>query len=163
QIAYFGDFRVLFDYFFPGVLPGSAVGVPTALMQNWYTLYGPFVSATLGANPDRALELLRVAKAPFDPARPQSVVETALGILWYNVFATNDAVAKLGGNPYGNRLRWYFGSKNDLRLNLLVQRFTESPVAREALRAYETDGHLRIPLVAPHTVGDPIIPIWHEL
>ena len=50
-----------------------------------------------------------------------------INALWYNVFATNDAVSKLGGNPYGNRGRWYFGSSNDLRLNLLVRRFSGRP------------------------------------
>ncbi len=70
---------------------------------------------------------------------------------------------KLGGNPFGNRLRWYFGSSNDLRLNLLVQRFTASPVARAALTQYETNGNLSIPLVTLHTTGDELIPFWHEL
>ena len=36
---------------------------------------------------------------------------------------------KLGGNPYGNRLRWYSGSSNDLRLNLRVHRVSASPTA----------------------------------
>src|SRR5437773_2358253 len=145
QVDYFGDFRVLFDYFFPGVLPGSAVNVPVPLMENWYTLYAPAVAAALTATPEaraRAVELLRVAKAPFDPAHPETVLQTVLGVIWYNVFATNDAIAKLGGNPYGNRFRWYFGSSNDFRLNLMVRRFSESPVAREALRKYETSGQL---------------------
>src|SRR5205823_4600707 len=120
-----GDFRVLFDYFFPGVvLPGSPIAVPDVLMQKWYAVYAPAVAGALAANPGRALELLRVAKAPFDPADPRTIVQTALDVLWYNVFATNDAAAKLGGNPYGNRLRWYFGSKNDWALNLAVQRFS---------------------------------------
>jgi pimeloyl-ACP methyl ester carboxylesterase len=165
QIDYFGDFRVLFDYFFPNVLPGSAVNAPAILMANWDSgiNYAGIVAATLALNPDKAVELLRVAKAAFDPAKPQTIVQTAVGIIWYNVFATNDAIAKLGGNPFGNRLRWYFGSKNDLRLNFLVQRYTESPIARQRVRNYETNGELTIPLVAPHTIGDPIIPIWHEL
>ena len=29
QINYFGDFRVLFDYFFPGVMPGSPISIPS--------------------------------------------------------------------------------------------------------------------------------------
>ena len=31
QIDYLGDFRVLFDYFFPGVIPGGAVDVPDSV------------------------------------------------------------------------------------------------------------------------------------
>jgi pimeloyl-ACP methyl ester carboxylesterase len=163
QIGYFGDFRVLFDYFFPGMLPGSAIDIPPVLMANWYTAYVPAVTVALASNPARALELMRTANAPFDPANPATVVNTALDLLWYNVFATNDAVAVLGGNPFDNRLRWYFGSSNDLRLNLRVARFAASPVALKALRPYRTSGNLSIPLVTLHTTADDVIPIWQEL
>ncbi len=37
QINYVGDARVLFDYFFPGVLPGTVVSVPAQLWTNWET------------------------------------------------------------------------------------------------------------------------------
>lgn len=163
QINYVGDFRVLFDYYFPKLLPGSAIAVPPSLMANWETVYKPAVVAALASNPARTLELLRVALAPFDPAHPETAVNTALDLLWYNVFATNDAVARLGGNPYNNRLRWYFGSSNDLVLNLRVARFSDSLVAREALRPYETTGELRIPLVSIHTLADDVIPFGHEV
>jgi hypothetical protein len=75
----------------------------------------------------------------------------------------NDAVAKLGGNPYDNRARWYSGSSNDLRLNLRVRRFSAAPAALAALKAYETTGNLSIPLVTLHTTRDEIAPIWHEV
>lgn len=163
QVGYFGDFRVLFDYFFPGILPGSAIDIPPALMANWYTAYVPAVTVALASNPARALELMRTANAPFDPANPATAVNTALDLLWYNVFATNDAVAELGGNPFDNRLRWYFGSSNDLRLNLRVARFAASPAALLALRPYRTSGKLSIPLVTLHTTADDVIPIWQEL
>ena len=84
-------------------------------------------------------------------------------LLGYNVLATNDAVEKLGGNPFGNHTRWYSGSKNDLRLNLQVQRFKMAPAARRALKAYETTGALRIPMVSLHTVADDVVPAWQEI
>ena len=106
---------------------------------------------------------MRVAHAAFDPSNPATVINTAINVLWYNVFGTNDAVRKLGGNPYGNRLTWYFGSQNDLRLNLLVRRFTPSPVALHAMQPYETSGDLAIPLVTLHTTADELVPFGHEL
>jgi hypothetical protein len=163
QIDYVGNFRVLFDYFFPGIIPGSPIAIPPTVATNWYSTYVPAIIAALAANPARAVELLRVAKAPFDQANPSTIVNTALDLLWYNVFATNDAIQRLGGNPFGNRLTLYFGSTNDLRLNILVQRFTAAPAALAALRAYRTSGDLRIPLVTLHTTGDDAIPIWQEL
>ncbi len=163
QVDYVGDFRVLFDYYFPGLLPASPVNVPLAVMQNWDTQYVPLITAALATHPARTLELLRVAKAPFDPAVPATAVNTALDLLRYNVFATNDAAARLGGNPFGNRTRWYFGSSNDLRLNLLVRRFTASSAAVQSMRLYETSGQLAIPLVTLHTLTDDLVPVWQEL
>jgi pimeloyl-ACP methyl ester carboxylesterase len=163
QINYLGDFRVLFDYFFPGVIPGSAIAIPPGVVQNWETVYAPAVTAALVANPARALELMRVAKAAYDPSNLATVVTSALNILRYNVKGTNDATVKLGGNPFGNRLTWYFGSSNDLRLNLTVRRFAASPAAIGAMHAYETNGDLRVPLVTLHTTADEAVPFGHEL
>jgi hypothetical protein len=84
-------------------------------------------------------------------------------MLRYNVRGTNDAVEQLGGNSFGNRLRLYVGSSNDFRLNLQVQRFTASPVARVALAQCETNGNLRTPLVTLQTTADEVSPFWHEL
>ena len=163
QINYVGNFRVLFDYFFPGVIPGSPIAIPPEVMADWYTVYVPAITRALAANPGRALELMRVAHAAFDPANPATVINTAISLLWYNVFGTNDAVRKLGGNPFGNRLTWYFGSQNDLRLNLQVRRLTASPVALHAMQPYETSGDLAIPLVTLHTTSDELVPFGHEL
>jgi len=163
QVDYVGDFRVLFDYYFPGLIPSSPVSIPLAVMQNWDSQYVPTIAAALATHANKTAELLRVAKAPYDPATPATAVNTALDLLRYNVFATNDAAAQLGGNPYGNRTRWYFGSSNDLRLNIFVRRFTASNAAVQAMRLYETSGQLPIPLVTLHTLTDDIVPVWHEL
>ena len=163
QVEYLGDFRVLFDYFFPGIIPGSPVDVPAAVRAGWESVYVPAITAAMAANPGRALELMRTARAAYDPSNPSTIVTTAINALWYNVFATNDAAAKLGGNPYGNRHTWYFGSRNDLRLNLLVRRFSAAPTAVAAMGAYETSGDLSIPLVTLHTTLDEVVPFRQEL
>lgn len=163
QIDTFGDFRVLFDYFFPGVIPASAISIPDEVIAHWESDYVPKILMELATKRERAAELIRVSRAAVDPADPTTVGKTVINMLSRNVLGTNDAVAKLGGNPFGNRFRLYFGSSNDLRLNLQVQRFTASPVARAALDRYETNGNLSIPLVTLHTTADEVIPFWHEL
>ena len=106
---------------------------------------------------------MRTAK-PWVDAADSSVVETTtINVLWYNVFGANDAAAKLGGNPYSNHDRWYWGSDNDLLLNVLVRRYKADPVALRNLRPYQTSDNVTIPLVTLHTTGDEIIPFWHEL
>jgi hypothetical protein len=162
QINYLGDFRVLFDYFFPGVLPGSAIQIPQQLIDHWDDVYVPAVLAALAAHPSATQQLLRVSHAPIDPNDPNTIGETASGILWYNVFGTNEASTRLGGNPYDNRTRLYLGSDNDLRLNLTVKRYAASSTALANLRAFETSGLLQRPAVSLHTTGDPIIPFWQQ-
>ena len=162
QINYFGDFRVLFDYFFPGVLPGTAIRIPQDLINHWDDRYVPAIVAAVTANQDALTQLLRVSHAPAGSSLVATIDSTVIGLLWYNVFATNDAATRLGGNPYDNRTRIYLGSSNDLRLNLLVKRFTASPTALANLKAFETTGGLQRPVVSLHTTADPIIPFWQQ-
>jgi pimeloyl-ACP methyl ester carboxylesterase len=164
QIEYFGDFRVLFDYFYPGVLPASPISIPNALIADWdspTSTYQLSVTNALASSPISATQLISTTHAPLDRAIPSSVVSTTLSVLWYTVFATNDGVAKLGGNPYGNSTRVYTGSLDDARLNQQAERFSASPAAAVQLPAYQTSGVPKVPLVTMHTTGDPVIPYWH--
>ena len=164
QVNYVGDFRVLFDYFFPGVFFGTAVDITPADVQLWLAGITPAViAARLQAEPGKALELMRTARAAFDPANLTSIGQTTLTVLRYNILGFDDAVDKLGGQPFDNRLRLYLGSSNDLRLNLRVSRFAADAAAVQALRNYNTSGALQIPLVTLHTTADEAVPFRHEL
>ncbi|MDX5422069.1 MAG: hypothetical protein LPK07_15020 [Hymenobacteraceae bacterium] len=165
QINYYGSFRVLFDYFFPGVLPGNAVDIPEELIRNWETKYIPLVLSAIGQNPGATLKLLRTAKAPYDPNDPATIQRTVIDVLTYNVLYTADARVKLGGQPFDNEKYVYFGTgsiREDARLNLNVQRFSADKAALQHIQNnYETTGELAIPLVNGHTTKDPIQLFWH--
>ena len=162
QIQHIGHFRVLFDYFFPGVIPGSAIDIPVDVIAQWDSVYQPAVLAAVAANPSAAIELLNVANAPYDLAIPATIPNTIVNVLWYNIVGTNDAIAKLGGNPYGNRGRVFTGSSNDDLLNASVARFDPTLQALIAVTAYETSGDLTIPMVSLHTTGDEVIPAFQQ-
>ncbi len=164
QLQYMGDFRVLFDAYFPGVLPGNAVQVPPQLVDHWNDTYVPAIVQVMRAAPLQSLELVRVAGVPTDVSSPLGTsISDAIQLLWYSAFATNDVQAKLGGNPYDNVTRQYTGSANDADLNARVQRFTADPAARAELAAYRTSGNPGVPLAALHTTGDPVVPFWQAL
>lgn len=167
QVDYWGDFRVVFDYFMDrhglNVLPGNAMSIPSSLMNKWHTVYVPRIGGVLTANPLDTQQLLTVTGAPIDPLNPSTIGETSLGILWYNVFATDDAIKKLGGRPYDNRDRIYSGSLDDEALNAGVKRYKAQQSALDEIAYhYETSGLLMRPLVVMHTTGDPIVPYWHQ-
>jgi len=163
QINYFGDFRVVFDYFFPELLPGSPISIPVSLTDNWSS-YSLTVTQVIEnpANSGLVDQLFSVTHAPYDAATPSTKTETTLDLLWYNVFATNDALVKLGGQPFDNQSRLYAGSADDVLLNQGVQRFGADQAALNEVDAqYQATGVLTVPLVTLHTTGDPIIPYWH--
>lgn len=174
QINYWGDFRLLFDYFFPTLLPPEPFAVPDELIAFWEQpipnvglSYQQMVGAALlndmTYNGGLATQqLLATARAPVDPADPNSIGETILGLLWYNVNATNEGLVRLNGNPYDNRYRRYSGSLDDLTLNATITRFTPDIPALKTIASYQTSGRLSRPLVTLHTTGDPIVPYWHE-
>jgi len=162
QIDYLGDFRVLFDYFFPDVIPGGPVDVPDSVRAQWSTVFAPKVTAALEADDQATLELLTVAGAPHGTGDLQFATTTALDILWYDVFALPDARQRLGGQPYDNIGRVYQGSSDDGALNAGVGRIAADAAGRTGLDAFETSGALSIPVSTLHTSGDPIVPVSQE-
>ncbi|MBP8293275.1 MAG: alpha/beta fold hydrolase, partial [Caldilineaceae bacterium] len=60
QVDYFADFRVVFDYFFPGVMPPTPIDIPDELLTKWNT---GFYSETLRpvlVDPANAISLTQV-------------------------------------------------------------------------------------------------------
>ena len=163
QIDYFGDFRVLFDYFYPGQIPASPVEIPPSLLATWANP-NPAISSALATSPISATQLISVSLdaslAQIVRANANRTISTTQNLLWYNIFATNDAHAQLGGNPYGNAGRVYAGSSDDAALNAAVQRFSADPAALVALARYQTTGRVINPLIVLHTTGDDVIPFW---
>lgn len=162
QTNYFGDFRVLFDAFFPNLLPPSPVDVPADLLNGWESSVYSTTIKPVVTNPDNAAklqELLTTANAASDPNDSATQEQTVNRVLWYNIFATNDAKTQLGGQPFDNQQRTYSGSDNDTQLNQNVQRFGADQAALDAMQtSYETSGKLTIPLVTLHTTDDPVVP-----
>jgi pimeloyl-ACP methyl ester carboxylesterase len=163
QLNYLADFRIVFDYYFPGLLPPTPISIPQDLMINWDSVYVPEITQAINSDTNAADQLLNVTRAPVDSDNWTTRAETALAILWYNVFGTNDAITTLDGQPFDNRYRLYTGSNNDLALNFGAKRFQADPAALNEIQAHsQTSGKLRRPLVTMHTTLDPVVPYWHE-
>jgi pimeloyl-ACP methyl ester carboxylesterase len=168
QIDYVGDFRVLFDYYFPALVPPSPVDVPDVLLATWETsTYSMTVKPVIvdPANSSTVEELLKVAGVAYSTSDTASRESSVERMLWYNIYGTDDATIKLGGQPFNNQqpLRTYTGSSDDAALNRDVARFAASPAALAVIAAqYQTSGRIKIPVVTMHTTLDPVVPIWHQ-
>lgn len=106
--------------------------------------------------------LFAATGAPGDLLNAYQIFGTTLGILEYNVMATNEAIVELGGIPYSNLDTVYTTDPPDPTLNSGVQRVDADKDALKAIKKdYQTKGLLKRPLVLLHTTGDPIVPFWH--
>jgi pimeloyl-ACP methyl ester carboxylesterase len=166
QINYFGDGRLTFDYFFPGLIPGDTFDPPQALVDNWRLYYEfvvkPFV---LDVSNRHALEQwVQVAKLPFDANDYLATVEESMrDVLRYAVVNLKDAQTTLGGFPYDNSTRDYTGSDDDALLNQTIARFQADPSALTEMQSfYNTTGVLDNPLITLHTTLDQQVPYTHE-
>ena len=171
QIDYWGDFRATFDVLFPGVLPdNNAVVIPESLMADWVKTPAPDASeyqtkvlAALQADLTKALRLLNITGAAYDPTNFTTMIQSGgasvLGLLTYNILATNESRVELGNiQPYDNSQKQYA----DPEVEAKIRRFTAEGDVAAAIAPYQTSGQLQVPLIVMHTTLDPIVPYWHQ-
>jgi pimeloyl-ACP methyl ester carboxylesterase len=164
---YWWNTRVVFDYFFPGVIRGDALHVPddvdlaTAL---------PAVRQAMLADPARAIEMAGVDQLDIKYESFSELVDAVMGplnsasILGLQINFTNNVLAHTHGHsPFDNTATVYAGSQNDAALNAGVDRFASTPDAMNfGEHYYQPDGNLSIPVLTLHTTRDPGVPLWHE-
>ena len=167
QINYFGDARLIFEVFFPGLIPGNPFNPDQSLVANWETYYQQTVKPAVfdPANRKKLQQWVKVAKLPFDAGDFLNTVEVSVAdVLRYAVVNAKDAATTIGGFPYDNRDRIYTGSDNDFLLNLLVPRLRADGAALTEMRTrYNTRGQLSVPLVTLHTTRDQQVPQPHQV
>ena len=165
QVQYLSDFRAVFDYYFPGVFPFGVVDVPVNAFLN-YPLTDPpagyplAIALAIANNPSATFQLYGVTGAALDPSDPIfSPVKSAISILYYSIWGTNDLIATAGGMPYDNQSTVYL----DPGLNAGIERVDSDGRARAYMhRFYQTTGELQRPLVTLHNLYDPVVPVQHE-
>ena len=159
-----GDGRVLFDYFFPGVLPGDLLHMPNldySPGSPTNTAVTNALIAGLIAPGQPTLQFANVARLP----------GTNLGeVLFSGVtlvggyLAFNELLDRTHGhNYYDNTQTVYSGSSNDAALNANVQRFTADPAGRNYLsKHYDPTGMLEFPVLTIHTTQDQVVDFSQE-
>jgi pimeloyl-ACP methyl ester carboxylesterase len=153
--------RALFDYFFPGALPGSLTEPPTFLTQAQLT---GLVAGAVLADPLRALELARVAQAELEFTDLTELITGLVTMIHAVTVETGDMVARTDGHwPVGNASTLYVGSSDDAALNAGIARVAASPSGANYLdRHYMPEGELGVPVVSLHNARDPFVPSTHQ-
>jgi hypothetical protein len=144
--------RAAFDVFFPGVMP-QLVPVP-ANYEDTLADRNKVLDA-LRANPEAATLMRNLTGLHSD-------LDLAHDIAYWT-FVVSDLQHRAGGNPFDNRNYIYTGSSpnssaSDFEINARVRRYAALPRARVYLmRHYTPNGHLGRPMLALHTIYDPIV------
>jgi hypothetical protein len=144
--------RAAFDVFFPGVMP-RLVPVP-ANFEDTLADRNKVLDA-LRANPESATLMRNLTGLHSD-------LDLAHDIAYWT-FVVGDLQRRAGGNPFDNRNYIYTGSSpssssSDFEINEKVKRYPALPRARAYLmRHYTPNGHLSRPMLALHTIYDPIV------
>jgi pimeloyl-ACP methyl ester carboxylesterase len=164
ETDYIGNVRVLFDFFYPGVIPGDALHVP----QMEFSADSPVVKAIVAAiiaDPQKAVALASVDQIELPYRTLSELVLSIVRPLGYNVRGTNDILARTAGqSPFGNLRTWYTGlGLYDAALNAGVDRFAATDAAIGYFNDYyRPRGTLTAPLLTLHTTMDPDVPFFHE-
>ncbi|MGA8938259.1 MAG: alpha/beta hydrolase [Acidobacteriaceae bacterium] len=146
--------RAAFDYYFPDVMP-RLVPVPSNFEDT--IVDRDKVLDALRDNPVGAMEMRNLAGLHTDADLAHNIA--------YWTFVVKDLQQRAGGNPFDNRNVVYagtnpIGSGEDFELNAGVKRYASSPPARAYLvRHYSPSGRLGRPMLALHTIYDPIVQI----
>jgi hypothetical protein len=146
--------RAAFDYYFPGLMP-SLVPVPAGFVAD--RAERERIGAALRENPQGASAMRSLMGLHTD-------AELASDIAYFT-FVIGDMQRRAGGNPFDNRNTIYSGSNpasslGDYELNDKVRRYDAPPRARAyLLRHYTPTGRLGRPMLALHTVYDPVVPV----
>jgi pimeloyl-ACP methyl ester carboxylesterase len=169
ELAYIANVRLLFDTFYPGLLPGSVLDVPAGL--DFATQVAPGLVGYFTANPAAAQGLGAIAsfdQAPLPYASGSELVNSALQALGFQFNGIGDLLDRTHGNsPIDNTTTVYTAAALPPQLvagvNASIGRVATTPDAKNYIRKYyEPTGRLKIPVLTLHTTRDPIVPIFHE-
>lgn len=160
QWDHFFTARILFDYYFPGVMPGTAEAMPPLDLAEFQATLAPRIASAVFANIPAAIEMASVEQ--FDLAY-NDVPELISGIvesLAIHSISVNDLIDAAKGMPFDNSGVYYTGTSNDAALNGAVTRLTSRWWSRFYLhRWYEPKGRLgATPTLLVHTARDGIVP-----
>jgi len=164
ELEYFANVRILFDLFYPGVLPGSLDDVPAGINVTSQII----VPATAAMTPDPtgAVAIASIAQTPVPFASGQELIQSIVTAL-VGAAGYPSVLELTHGQPFfDNTDTVYTGALPPATLqsiNANVQRFSASPAGLNYVEHnYTPTGDLHIPALTLRTFRDPLVPGFHQ-
>jgi hypothetical protein len=165
QFDYMGHTRVLFDFFYPGVLPGNAGEIPPGLDVTQAVIIPAL--AAMQSNPAGAFAIAQIDQTPVPSASVPELLQSMVTALAAHATSLSDLLARTHDHPYfDNAGTQYTGALDPALLAAInggAGRFAASPSALNYLaHEYDPSGDLRIPMLMLSTARDPLVPGFHQ-
>ncbi len=164
-VEYHAHVRTLFDFFYPGVLPGSAANLPPGTDVTTGIILPAIAAMT--ANPSPAFYIAAIDQTPVPWATPAELVQSIVTALAGNAGDLTDLLLTNGKPYFDNRSTNYSSAFLPGALlqaiNAGVGRFDASPSALASFdHNYAPSGDLRIPMLMLSDARDPVVPGFNQ-
>jgi pimeloyl-ACP methyl ester carboxylesterase len=169
--------RLLFDMFYPGILPGTFNQIPAGLIIT-PAMQGQIVAA-ITANPTGLAIIASIAQSnlqfnPASPAAQTQTVQSLITALSFHARGADNVLSLMNGFPFDNSQTVYSAAPISLlppavlnavlaQVNANVPRTSGDPSALNYTdRNFAPSGALQIPTLTMHNRWDPLVPFFHE-
>lgn len=173
EVNYLADVRVLFDWFYPGVVPGEVIVLPVG--TNIGAVVASLPMAVIGKDGGAGLgAIARIKQTPLAGQNGTELFTSLSYAIGYNMGGLADFLERTHGHPfYDNSATVYEAAAPGLLPPSLlaalnspeygVKRYTATPDAMNYIEQYYTPtGALQLPTLTLHTSRDPLVPVKHE-
>lgn len=160
RFRYMIDTRLLFDYFYPNVLPGSTLNIPPGL--NLMTAVRLPARAAMLSNMDGARKIAEITQTPIPFATDAELEASIEDQVVRHAREINDIVARGHGEFPVDRSTYTSASIDPAlitEINAVLPHFVPGRYAQHYwTQYYEPTGALRIPVLSLYTDRDPALP-----
>jgi pimeloyl-ACP methyl ester carboxylesterase len=166
QVDYIGQVRTMWDFFYPGVLPGNTDNMPPITDLNAQIIFPAF--GAISADPNGFGAIASIDQTLLAGRNVPEMVNTLLNVLAYHALGANDLLMRTHGHVlFDNSGTTYTSSVLPPPLMAAVNggiaRFAADQSAVQWLDAnYQPSGNLRVPMLTVHKRFDRLVPYRHE-
>jgi pimeloyl-ACP methyl ester carboxylesterase len=159
---YYFDLRRLIDYFYPGLLPGNALGVPS----DWQLTPADThrISLVLQHDTTGMARIRQIDQTPIQPltASEDELRQAILDFIIFHSFEVNDLMERAHGRPPITSSTFTSSTLDPALLQSINEstlHFEATPDAHNFLaNAYDPTGDVRIPVMTFMNRQDPLLP-----